>query len=156
MEHVRNAFYIGGRWRQPLTTEVNTVVSAATEQTIGQTPLGGAKDIDSAVAAAREAFEGDGGSSGDDWSGLGPAERADALERFAAAIEARADEIARLVSRQNGMPMAMSVGANAIFPAAILRYYAGLARELEWEEPRKAFTGGITRVRREPVGVVGA
>ena len=150
MEHLHSTLYIGGAWRTPLAAEVNTVISASTEEPLGQTPLGGAKDIDAAVAAARRAFDGSA------WSGLAPAERADLMDRFADAIEARAETLATLVSRQNGMPMAMSPIANAYAPAALLRYYAGLARTLEWEEPRTSFTGGTTRVRREPVGVVGA
>ncbi|MFC4469810.1 aldehyde dehydrogenase family protein [Streptomyces xiangluensis] len=56
------------------------------------------------MAAARRALD----APGAPWATASPAERADAMERFAAAIEARADELGRLVTRQNGMPIAMS------------------------------------------------
>ncbi|MEU4148899.1 aldehyde dehydrogenase [Streptomyces sp. NPDC026659] len=144
--------YIDGDRQQPLSTDTYTVVSPSTEEEIGRVPVAGAKDVDLAVAAARRALDAPGAA----WAVSTPAERAAAMERFAAAIEARADELGRLVSRQNGMPIAMSPLVNAYSPAAILRYYAGLARTLEWEERRPSFTGTTTLVRREPVGVVAA
>ncbi|MGV9339994.1 aldehyde dehydrogenase [Streptomyces sp. NPDC003688] len=144
--------YIDGDRQQPLSTDTYTVVSPSTEEEIGRVPVAGAKDVDLAVAAARRALD----TPGAAWAVSTPAERAAAMERFAAAIEARADELGRLVSRQNGMPIAMSPLVNAYSPAAILRYYAGLARTLEWEERRPSFTGTTTLVRREPVGVVAA
>ncbi|MGC9538904.1 aldehyde dehydrogenase [Streptomyces sp. UG1] len=148
----RTALFIDGDWQSTLSEETYTVVSPATEEPMGRVPVAGAKDVDRAVAAARRAFEG----PGSPWAAATPVERAHTMERFAAAIQARAEELARLVTRQNGMPIAMSPIFNAHSPAAILRYYAGLARTLEWEERRPAFTGGTTLVRREPVGVVGA
>ncbi|GGN19331.1 aldehyde dehydrogenase [Streptomyces fuscichromogenes] len=147
-----SSLYIDGEQQRPLSTETYTVVSPSTEEEIGHIPVAGAKDVDTAVAAARRALD----APGAPWATSTPAERADAMERFADAIEARADELSRLVSRQNGMPIAMSPMVNAYGPAALLRYYAGLARTLEWEERRPAFTGATTVVRREPVGVVAA
>ncbi|MEU3657071.1 aldehyde dehydrogenase [Streptomyces sp. NPDC032161] len=146
------SLYIDGSLQQPLSTTTHTVVSPSTEQEIGRIPIAGAKDVDVAATAARRALD----APGAPWAAASPAERADAMERFAAAIEARADELGRLVTRQNGMPIAMSPLVNAYGPAAVLRYYAGLARTLEWEERRPSFTGATTLVRREPVGVVAA
>ncbi|MEZ0075486.1 aldehyde dehydrogenase [Planotetraspora sp. GP83] len=151
MNDNRTSLFIGGEWVAPAATEINTVISASTEEVIGRTPLGGAGDVDAAIAAARRAFD-DG-----HWPGLPAAERADAIDRLATAIEARADAFARTVSSENGMPLFMSAPANAYGPAGMLRFYAELARKLELEEERPAvFMGGTTRVRREPVGVVGA
>jgi aldehyde dehydrogenase (NAD+) len=146
------SFYIDGDWQQPLGSETYTVIGASTEEPIGRVPVAGGKDIDAAVIAARRALDAPGAS----WPAASPAERADALERFADAIAARADRLGRLVSRQNGMPIAVSPQFNGHSSAAILRYYAGLARTFEWEERRPSFTGTTTLVRREPVGVVGA
>ncbi|MEV0637636.1 aldehyde dehydrogenase [Streptomyces sp. NPDC050619] len=146
------SFYIDGGLQQPLGSETYTVIGASTEEPIGRVPVAGGKDIDAAATAARRALD----SPGAPWPTASPAERADAMERFADAIQARADQFGRLVSRENGMPIAMSPRANAHSTAAILRYYAGLARTFEWEERRPSFTGTTTLVRREPVGVVGA
>jgi aldehyde dehydrogenase (NAD+) len=148
----RTDLFIDGDWQPPLSTETYTVVSPATEEPIGRVPIAGAKDVDRAVAAARRAFEG----PGSPWAATTPAERAEVMERLADALCARTEELARLVTCENGMPMAMSPRANVHSPVGILRYYAGLARSVEWEERRPAFASGSTLVRREPVGVVGA
>ncbi|NKX52832.1 aldehyde dehydrogenase family protein, partial [Arthrobacter deserti] len=65
--------------------------------------------------------------------------------------------IARLVTREMGMPLAQSEFHNAAGPAALLRYYAGIARGFEPEERRAPFAfDGVAVVRRNPVGVVAA
>ncbi|MEV7344472.1 aldehyde dehydrogenase [Streptomyces sp. NPDC093544] len=145
MTHESTSLFIGGRWVAPSSGEVNTVIRAATEEPLGTTPLGGAEDIDRAVHAARSTT----------WSQVPAGERADIMEAFAKAIEARTDELARLVSAENGMPIKTSMPANVLFPTAVLRYYAALAPQTPWEEDRFG-PGGVTRVLREPVGVVGA
>ena len=105
-------------------------------------------DVDRAVRSARRAFD-DG-----TWATCPPADRADALDRLAAALEARTEEAARLVTAEMGMPISYSRQHNAAAPCAILRYYANLARAMDTEETRTAvsFTGR-TVVRREPAGV---
>ncbi|MGW0950113.1 aldehyde dehydrogenase [Streptomyces sp. NPDC002623] len=148
----QTSFHIDGTSRPPLGSETYTVISASTEEEIGRVPVAGTKDVEAAVAAARRALD----TPGAPWAVASPAERADTMDRFAAAVEARADELGRLVTRQNGMPIAMSPQVNGHSTAAILRYYASLARTVEWEERRPSFTGTTTLVRREPVGVVGA
>lgn len=150
MQHAYRSLFIGGLWTPPHSTDVNTVVSASTEQVIGQTPIGDARDIDSAVAAARRAFDGAG------WSDLEQSERATALERFADALEARAGLLAETVTAENGMPMSLSVPVNGHSGAAILRYYASLIRGRPLEEVRTSPFASATMVRREPIGVVAA
>ncbi|GAA1667751.1 aldehyde dehydrogenase [Mycolicibacterium murale] len=68
---------------------------------------------------------------------------------------ARGAATAELVSRENGMPARLSKGANGMFPAVLLDYYAGLITDTPDEEIRPSAIGH-TIVRREPVGVVGA
>jgi acyl-CoA reductase-like NAD-dependent aldehyde dehydrogenase len=53
------------------------------------------------------------------------------------------------------MPIRLSRGANGVFPATPLRYYADMITHAEDEEIRPSMIGH-TIVRREPVGVVGA
>ncbi|HEX4396606.1 MAG TPA: aldehyde dehydrogenase family protein, partial [Trebonia sp.] len=125
-----------------------TIVNPATEEVVGAVPAAVGVDVDKAVRSARRAFD-DG-----KWAACAPADRADALDRLAAALEARTEEAARLVTAEMGMPIAYSRQHNAAAPCAILRYYANLARAMDTEETRTAvsFTGR-TVVRREPAGV---
>ncbi|KAA9160576.1 aldehyde dehydrogenase [Amycolatopsis acidicola] len=141
--------YVDSAWTEMDSDESVEVIEAATEKKIGSVSLGNARDVDRAVRAARTAL--DHGA----WGRMSRAERAGLMLGFADELEARAEETATLVSRQNGTPIALSREANGTGPAATLRMYAGLAAEADTEEVR-ASPNGATIVRREPVGVVGA
>src|SRR6201986_1410500 len=142
------AIYAGGRLVGSASPDVITVVNPATEEVVGAVPAAIGPDVDRAVRSARRAFD-DG-----TWAPCAPADRADALDRLAAALEARTEEAARLVTAEMGMPIAYSRQHNAAGPCAILRYYANLARAMDTEETRTAVSfHGRTVVRREPAGV---
>ncbi|MCW2720797.1 aldehyde dehydrogenase [Pseudonocardia sp.] len=143
--------YIGGGWTSPSSSATITAVSASTEEVLGSVPEGTDADIDRAVDAARRAFD-----APDGWSRRSPQERAEVLERFAVALEARGGETARRVSMQNGMPLAVAGQFEAFFPPALLRYYGGLVATTPGEEERPGMLGGASLVIKEPIGVVGA
>ncbi len=145
----RNELFIDGNWTSPASGKYGDVIEAATEKVLGRSALAGTADIDAAVAAARAALDGP-------WGSMGRPERADVLDRFAAAMTARARDTAELVSRENGMPISLAKPTNGYGPAAMLSYYAGLIRATEDEEVRPGALGGRTVVRSEPVGVVAA
>ncbi|MCR5977445.1 aldehyde dehydrogenase family protein [Gordonia jinghuaiqii] len=145
----RNELFIDGNWAPPSSGEYGDVIEAATEKVLGRSAMAGTADIDAAVAAARAALDGP-------WGSMSRAERADVLDRFAAAMTARARDTAELVSRENGMPISLAKPTNGYGPAAMLSYYAGLIRAAEDEEVRPGALGGRTVVRSEPVGVVAA
>jgi aldehyde dehydrogenase (NAD+) len=138
--------FIGGRFR-PASNTV-PVIEAATGEPLGDGPSASQAEIDGAVAAAHSA-------EANAWRASPAAERAEALTRLAAALRSRAATASELVSRENGMPISLSRGANGSFPAALIKYYAQLIAEFEPEEVRPSMIGH-TIVRREPVGVVGA
>ncbi|AKK26878.1 aldehyde dehydrogenase [Mycobacterium sp. EPa45] len=138
--------FVGGKLRP--ASAAAPVFEAATEEVLGTAGCADTKDIDDAVAAAH-------GPQARAWSATEPAERVDILRRFAAALGARASTTATLVSRENGMPISLSRGANGAFPSALVGYYAKLVANNEVEEIRPALIGH-TIVRREPVGVVAA
>ncbi|MGQ0481319.1 MAG: aldehyde dehydrogenase [Pseudonocardia sp.] len=143
--------FIGGSWTTPSSSNTITVVSASTEEIIGSAAEAQEADVDAAVDAARAAFDDPNG-----WATWEPAQRADVMERFATELESRAQDIAQRVSAQNGMPIAISSAFEGVFPANLLRYYAGVARTLSADEARTGLLGGAITVRREPIGVVGA
>jgi acyl-CoA reductase-like NAD-dependent aldehyde dehydrogenase len=141
--------FIGGKWVAPASNKRIEVISAASEELIGSVPEGSEADIDLAVAGARSAFKGG-------WASMSPAERGAALVRFAEALEKRSAPLAQSVSMQNGMPINLAEQIEGGFTTTLLRYYAGLAANLQIEESRPSPLGFTTIVRREPVGVVGA
>jgi aldehyde dehydrogenase (NAD+) len=144
----RSTFFVGGAWNPPSGDERVDVLEAATGAPFGVAALAGTADVDAAVAAAGAALRGE-------WGRTTGTERAEAMRRLAAAMTSRAEDTAALVSRENGMPRPLSIGANGLAPPAMLDYYAGLAEELDRDDVR---SGALARVhvRREPVGVVAA
>jgi aldehyde dehydrogenase (NAD+) len=143
--------FIGGGWVKPQGSERISVLAASTEEPVGSVPDGTNADIDVAVRAARAAFEDPSG-----WSSWSSEDRAQALERLAGAMQGRGEEIAHRVSLQNGMPISLALRIEAVFPAVLAQYYAGLIRQTALEEDRQGLLGGSIRVLRKPVGVVGA
>ncbi|MER6077375.1 aldehyde dehydrogenase [Streptomyces sp. NPDC001833] len=146
-----DTLYIGGEWIRPATDRTITPVNASTEEPLGQVPEAAEADIDVAVAAARAAFDAPSG-----WASWGPARRAEVMDRLADAIDKRADGFVERVSAQNGMPVAVARQLEAGYPSAVLRYYAGLARQSAVTETRDGLFGGSVEVRKAPIGVVAA
>jgi acyl-CoA reductase-like NAD-dependent aldehyde dehydrogenase len=143
--------FIGGGWIEPRGSERIAVIAASTEELVGSVPDGTNADIDAAVGAARTAFDDPSG-----WSSWPAEDRAQALERLAGALESRGEESAHRVSLQNGMPISIALATEAVFPAVLARYYAGMIRQATLEEDRPGLLGGTIRVLSKPVGVVGA
>jgi aldehyde dehydrogenase (NAD+) len=144
----RNSLFVNGEWSPPADGTIASVIEAATEQPMGRVALGGTADIERAVTAARDAGRGR-------WHALSDDERADLLDAFAAALKSRAKQTAELVSRQNGMPISLSIGANGYLPAILVRYYAGLIRGRR-ADVRPGMNDTRTLVHPDPIGVVGA
>ncbi|MBI2754802.1 MAG: aldehyde dehydrogenase family protein [Betaproteobacteria bacterium] len=140
---VRDSFYIGGDWVAPSTRETIDVHRAGDGAVMGSVPAGTEKDIDAAVAAARAALE--------VWSATPVEQRAGYLQKISEGLKARADEIAKIIAQEVGMPIKLSGRIQAGLPIANFANYARIAREFKFEE-----RVGNSVVVREPVGVVGA
>src|SRR5499426_666614 len=140
---VRDRFFIGGQWVAPSGKETIDVHNAGTGEVMGRVPAGTEKDIDAAVAAARGALE--------SWSQTPAEKRAELLEKISAALKARADELARTIAQEVGMPLKMASRIQAGLPIANFANYAKLVKEFSFES-----RVGNSLVVREPVGVVGA
>jgi acyl-CoA reductase-like NAD-dependent aldehyde dehydrogenase len=141
--------FIGGSWVAPSSPARIDVTSSSTEEHIGSVPEAQEADVDAAVGAARRAFDEPGG-----WPDWEPARRGAALESLAAALESRTEEMARRVSSQNGMPIAVSGLLEGAFPVMVIRYIGGLLDGAAFEEARPGVLGGTNIIRREPIGVV--
>jgi aldehyde dehydrogenase (NAD+) len=138
-----NKLYIDGRWVAASGSGRFQVFNSTTEEVIGEVPAGDARDVDSAVKAARSAFGA--------WSATRPAERAALLQKVQAGLAERGDEIARTVASEVGMPLGLSKMIQAGLPTLTFGAAAQFAREYPLEE-----TIGNSLVVKEPVGVVGA
>src|SRR5262245_44765233 len=137
---VKDKLFIGGRWVAPHGRETIDVHNAGNGQVMGKIPAGDANDADAAVKAARAAF--------DAWKELPVEKRSEFLEKISAGLKARADELARTIAQEVGMPPKMSSRIQAGLPIANFANYAKLVKEYAFEE-----RVGNSLVVREPAGV---
>ncbi len=135
--------YLDGAWVRAQSGPVLKVTNAATEEVMTRVPAGTAEEVDRAVRAARAAFEG--------WAATAVGQRAGFLQKIAEGLAARADEIARTVTAEVGMPLKLSQRIQAALPPQVMSSTARLVREFPFEERI-----GHSLVVHEPVGVVGA
>jgi betaine-aldehyde dehydrogenase len=140
---MRDKFFIGGEWVAPAARESIEVHNAGTGEVMGRVPAGTERDIDAAVAAAHAALEG--------WSRTPAEKRAEYLQKIADGLKARADELAKTIAQEVGMPIKLAGRIQAGLPIANFANYARIAREFKFEE-----RVGNSLVVKDPVGVVGA
>ncbi len=146
----RHQLFINNEWVEPQSGGTIEVINPATGQVFAHAAAGGAADIDRAVRAARTAFE-----SGP-WPTMPPVERARLLWKLADRVEAAADEIAYVLSLDNGMPFGMAKFAGALGTARNLRYLAGWCGKIDGAVPTVSEPNKLAYTLKEPVGVVGA
>jgi aldehyde dehydrogenase (NAD+) len=82
-------------------SDVLTVINPANEEAIATVPRGSAEDVDRAAQAAAAAFE--------SWSQWPVNERAEIIAKLARLIEARSDEVTRMIVSEVGQPMRFAV-----------------------------------------------
>ena len=138
--------FIGGQWRAASAAGRIDVVNPATEEVWASVPDADAADVDAAVRAARAALP--------DWRGIGAAARAEVVLRFADELAVRGEGMARVITAENGTPIA-ETSAAASHSAGILRYFATLADLVDAVDvrPFPNAPGSYTEVSREAVGV---
>jgi len=145
LRHAR--MLIGGEWQGSESGETIAIENPATRRSIGQVPRGEAADVDRAVAAAAASFP--------SWSCVAPRDRGRMLTRIADMVEARAEDLARLIALETGNAIRTQARPEAKGAAEIFRYFGGLASELKGETLPLGETV-LSYTRREPIGVVGA
>ena len=139
---------VDGEWQPATTSETFAVFDPGTGEVIARAALGDEKDADAAVAAARRSVQ------AQRWMGLAAQERGAVLWRVSDLMRAQADELARLESRNMGIPVdqARSMVMEA---AAQYQYYAGWADKIHGKTidlgPAAKRVQGYTL--REPLGV---
>ncbi|MFT4264962.1 MAG: NAD-dependent succinate-semialdehyde dehydrogenase [Nocardioides sp.] len=121
------------------------VTDPATGQTAREFPIATSETVEAALAAVSEAYR--------SWSIASTvAERADLLRRVADLHDARSAELAEIIHREMGKPLADAVG-EVEFCAAIYRYYADNAETFLADESIELLDGGgHALVRRQPIG----
>ena len=121
------------------------VFNPANGEQIGTAPDGGAAEADAAIAAAAAAFPA--------WAGCGAYERSARLYRAWELMMAKREELARLMTAEQGKPLKMAL-TEVKYAADFLLWFAEEAKRVYGEMIPSARADQRFLVRREPVGVV--
>ncbi len=138
---------INGMWCTGSGTDLLTTIDPATEETLNQFPVASAADTLAAISAAGKALK--------SWRAAAAWTRADLLHRCADNMVVRAEEAARMITREAGKPLAQS---RREWQLSIdqFRWYAEEARRVHGRITESRAPGGRIEVHHEPVGVVAA
>ena len=140
--------FIGGQSVDAKGTEVQELIDPSTGEAYLEAPVSNADDVDDAVTAAKDAFA--------SWKRLTPSERSRYLLKVADAIEAHADELVELETRNTGKPVAMTLSEEVPPMLDQIRFFAGAARHLQGLATGEYMEGHTSSIRREPIGVCAA
>jgi 1-pyrroline dehydrogenase len=137
--------YIGGSWVESGGGEIEDDINPATGEAVAKVQVGTREDADGAVRAAAKAYE-------EVWFDTPPKERSAMMLKLADAMEADAEELARLEAEDVGKPIEVS-RADIPFIIDNLRFFAGAARVQEGKSTGEYEKGFTSMIRREPLGV---
>jgi (Z)-2-((N-methylformamido)methylene)-5-hydroxybutyrolactone dehydrogenase len=138
--------YVGGEWVDAAGGRTYDTEDPFTGEPWARVPDAAAEDADTAVRAAREAFEGP-------WGTTTGFDRARPLHRLADLIERDGERLASIETRDNGKLLREMRGQVDYLPAW-LRYFAGVADKLQGEVIPSDRPNYLVYTRHEPVGVV--
>ena len=135
----RNELFIGGKFAAPKSNKYFDTVNPATGEKISELALANKDDVDSAVKAARQAYNGE-------WGKMSGKDRGRLLFRVARILQERAREFAVLETLDGGKPIKESRDLDVPLAAQHFFYHAGWADKLDYLAPNKKVS---------PVGVCG-
>ncbi len=141
---IRQQCLVNGRWTgEPQTT----VYNPATGTALARVPHFGAAETREAIEAAQRAFPG--------WSGCLAKERSAILRRWFELQLAHAEELAQIMTAEQGKPLAEARGEVA-YGASFVEFFAEEAKRVYGETIPTHKRGGRIIVHKQPIGVVGA
>ena len=135
--------WIGGHYQQGTDGEFFDNLNPATGDVICRVAVAGAKDVDRAVATARDGLA--------QWRAMDGTARGLVLMRAAQLLRDQRDDLARLESLDAGKPISETPEADVDSAADCLEYFAGQASSLQGEYQQ--VDGGFFYTRPEPLGV---
>lgn len=141
---LRTDLFIGGAWRPAASGERFDVVDPGTEEVVASVANAGADDARAAAEAAAAAQPA--------WAAAAPRERAEVLRRSWELLTARADDLARLITLENGKVLAEAKG-EITYAAEFFRWFSEEAVRLRGD--LTTAPGGANRILviHQPVGV---
>jgi succinate-semialdehyde dehydrogenase / glutarate-semialdehyde dehydrogenase len=143
---LRDALYVDGDWLRPSGTSID-VTNPATGELLARVPKAGRAEANAAIAAARKALPG--------WSARTAKERAAVLRRWHDLIVANGDDLARILTAEQGKPLA-EARAEILYGAAFFEWFAEEAKRVYGELIPTPAMDRRLMVMRQPIGVCAA
>ncbi len=135
--------FIGGEHVASTSGETFQTRHPGTNRVICDVEQAGEREVDLAVATARDGFA--------EWSAMPAMDRSRILRRAVEIIRDRTHELAALDTLDAGRPIAETTTEDVVTGADVIEFYAGLVPAIHGETVD--FPGGFARMRREPLGV---
>ncbi len=139
--------YIDGNWRDARSGRTFEVTNPATGESLGEVPDGDAADVDDAIGAAAAAA--------DEWAETSPFARADLLMEAWRIMRDRSEELAELMTTEQGKPL-RAARFEVSYAADFIRWFAEEGRRLGGEWFPSARPDQRFLALHAPVGVVAA
>jgi succinate-semialdehyde dehydrogenase/glutarate-semialdehyde dehydrogenase len=144
---MQTANLIGQEWRAAESGLTVPVTDPATDEVIADVPKGGAADARLAIEAARLAL--------DEWRARPAAERSMLLRRLSDLMLARQEQLALLMTREQGKPLAEARG-EILYAASFIEWAAEEAKRVYGDTIPASHRDKRILVVRQPVGVTAA
>ncbi|SLN67076.1 NAD-dependent succinate-semialdehyde dehydrogenase [Ruegeria meonggei] len=145
-EFLKTDCYVGGGWVSAGSDARFDVLDPANGEVLASVPRMGEADTDNAIAAAQDAYEG--------WSNRTAADRARVLNAWAAAMRENAEELARLMTLEQGKPLS-EARVEVEYAASFFSWFAEEGRRLYGDIIPPHRTDARILVTRNSLGVVG-
>ena len=143
----RQQAFVGGRWLDAASGEVKRVINPATGELIGTVPNCGAKEARAAIEAADKALP--------DWRSRTAKVRAQLLRKWFDLIMANQEDLAVLMTVEQGKPLAESRGEIA-YAASFIEWFAEEAKRAYGDVIPSHGTDKRIVVLKQPIGVTAA
>ncbi|EPR40380.1 succinic semialdehyde dehydrogenase [Desulfovibrio sp. X2] len=143
----REACLVNGKWVQAADGATSAVHNPADGSLVGHVPSLSAKEIEDVIAAAASAQK--------VWAAKAASERAAVLERWNALILQHADEIAAILTAEQGKPLAEAKG-EVLYAASFIKWFAEEAKRVYGDVIPAPTADKRMIVIKQPVGVCAA
>jgi len=118
-------FYINGEWVSPIESRILQVINPATEEPCAEISLGGKKDVDVAVEAAKKAFE--------TWGFVSKEEKLVLFEKLYEIYKKNWDQMAKTISLEMGAPIDFSTELQTKTGASHIKSFKNILKEFKFE-----------------------
>ncbi|KAG6985289.1 succinate-semialdehyde dehydrogenase [NADP(+)] [Physcia stellaris] len=142
----QDGIYVNGEWAKAKSGQTFEVTDPSTDKVVGTCPECSKEDVDNAINAAAEAFK--------SFRKTTPRERARMLRKWYQLMVDNSEDIAKLITWENGKPFNDAKG-EAAYAASFFEWFSEEAPRIDGDTIQASIAGNRVFTIKEPVGVCG-